>query len=87
MAECWYTRHSKLFNSPAVPPVELGYFYDIGVAWRGVPNDVPRRVVTSHGLVLRFNILGFAIGQLSYAHPNDRPMKDWVWQFVFTPGF
>jgi hypothetical protein len=73
--------------SPYVPPVELGYFYDAGIAWRGVPNDIPRRVVSSHGPVLRFNILGFAIGQLSYTHPNDRPMKDWIWQFAITPGF
>jgi hypothetical protein len=67
--------------------VELAYFFDSGIAWRGIPNDVPRRVVTSHGPTLRFNILGFAIGQLSYAHPNDRPLKDWFWQFTFAPGF
>jgi hypothetical protein len=31
--------------------------------------------------------MGFAIGQISLAHPNDRPQKGWLWEFSFLPGF
>jgi hypothetical protein len=46
-----------------------------------------RSEVTSYGGSLRFNILGFAVGQLSYVRPNDRPLKDWHWEFSLIPGF
>ena len=74
-------------SSRYAPPMEIAYFYDAGIAWRGISNDIPRRVVSSHGPTMRFNVLGFFIAQLSYAHPNDRPFKNWVWQFSLTPGF
>ncbi len=52
-------------RSRFAPPVELAFFYDAGVAWRGTRNDIPRRGVTSYGPTLRFNIFGFFVGQLS----------------------
>jgi hypothetical protein len=72
-------------------PVELAGFFDAGVAWRD--NDKAsflgggREPVTSMGAALRMNLLGFAIGELSLVHPNDRPGKGWYWQFAFQPGF
>lgn len=80
-----------IIPSRAVPPVELALFYDAGYAWRSslettVPTFDPDPV-SSTGASLRFNILGFAIGQLSYVHPLDRPSKKWLWQFSLVPGF
>jgi len=77
--------------SRSVPPVEVAPFYDAGVAWRH--SEKPslfggsRKPVTSYGSSLRFNILGFAIGQLSYVHRNNRPLDKWGWEFSFMPGF
>jgi outer membrane protein assembly factor BamA len=77
--------------SRSLPPVEAALFYDAGAAWRstGKPNFLggDRKPVTSYGSSLRFNILGFAVGQLSYVHPNSRPLRDWRWEFSFIPGF
>lgn len=33
------------------------------------------------------NILGFAIGEVSNVHPNDRPGKKWVWECGINSGF
>jgi Tol biopolymer transport system component len=77
--------------SRSLPPVELAGFYDAGIAWGRV--DRPRVLggdrasVKSYGATMRINLLGFAIGQISYVRPLDRPMKDWMWQFAFLPGF
>lgn len=77
--------------SRQVPPVELALFYDAGIAWTGAEKanflGGPRKPVTSFGASLRVNILGFAIGQISYAHPQDRPARSWVWEFSLIPGF
>jgi hypothetical protein len=72
-------------------PIETALFYDAGVAWTAAQDASflggPRKPVTSYGGSLRINLLGFAIGQVSLVHPNDRPMRDWIWQFDLTPGF
>lgn len=77
--------------SKPIPPVEAAWFYDAGAAWTGFDKagflGGNRKGVSSYGASLRFNILGFAVGQLSYAHPNDRPLKNWVWQFDLVPGW
>ncbi|MGH9816652.1 MAG: BamA/TamA family outer membrane protein, partial [Candidatus Acidiferrales bacterium] len=73
--------------SRSAPPVETAFFYDAGYAWRGISETLSRDPVTSYGATLRFNIFGFAIGQLSYAHPNQRPGKGWIWEFSLVPGF
>jgi outer membrane protein assembly factor BamA len=77
--------------SAGFPPVELVGFYDVGVAWtRGQEASFlggPRDPVTSWGAALRVNLLGFAIGEAAYVHPDDRPIKGWYWQFSLQPGF
>ena len=72
-------------------PVEIGLFADAGVAWN---SDVSpgfaggdRDWVRSVGAVLRFNAFGFAVGELDYVKPLDRPERGWMWQFNLTRGF
>jgi hypothetical protein len=43
--------------------------------------------VRSVGAGIRFNLLGFLIGEIDYVKPIDRPEKGWHWQFNFIPGF
>ncbi len=84
-------------RAPGVPPIEIGAFYDVGKAWSsdGDPNCpdangcnfAQRDWVSSAGFFTRLNLFGFAIGELAFAHPFDRPDKDWVWQLSLTPGF
>lgn len=72
-------------------PVEIGVFVDAGTAWlHGESPDWAggdRETVTSHGATLRINLLGFAIGQVDLVHPNNRPQRDWLWQFGLTQSF
>ncbi len=72
-------------------PVEVAFFLDGGVTWsRG---DKPsffngtRKPVSSGGISLRSNLLGFAVAQVDFARPFDRPGRGWVWGFSLTPGF
>jgi Tol biopolymer transport system component len=77
--------------SPGVPPLEFAGFYDAGVAWR--TNDEAeflggnRKLVTSYGGLLRFNLFGLAVAEVALVHPDDRPIKGWYWQFNLQPGF
>ena len=72
-------------------PVELAVFADAGLAWNR--NTRPgfaggdREWVRSVGAALRFNAFGYAIGEIDYVRPLDRPGRGWVWQFNLTPGF
>ena len=73
-------------------PVEVAFFLDGGVTWnRGQKpsffNGGTREPVTSGGITLRTNLLGFAIAQIDYARPFDRPGRGWIWGFSLTPGF
>ena len=70
-------------------PVEVAFFLDSGVAWnRGEkPFEGLREAVASGGITLRMNLFGFAVTQLDFARPFDRPGRGWVWAFSFTPGF
>jgi Tol biopolymer transport system component len=73
-------------------PVEVAFFGDTGVAWnRGdrlsFHDDTARRPVSSAGVTFRVAVLGFAVAQIDYAHPFDRPGRGWVWGFSLTPGF
>ncbi|HKQ58237.1 MAG TPA: BamA/TamA family outer membrane protein [Candidatus Eisenbacteria bacterium] len=80
-----------LIPSPGVPPIETAFFFDAGSAWRR--GDKPRfldgsaETVSSFGVALRANLFGFAVGEVDYVHPNDRPLKGWFWQFSIQPGF
>ncbi|MFQ5746776.1 MAG: peptidase S9 [Gemmatimonadota bacterium] len=76
--------------SPAVPPIEAAIFFDAGVAWTqdiGVSFSGARSPVTSHGAAMRLNLLGLAVVEVDYVHPNDRPDKGWYWQFSLAPAF
>lgn len=80
-----------IIPSKPVPPVEAAWFYDTGVAWTGFAKPGifggSRDGVSSYGAALRVNILGFAVAEISAAHPNDRPDKNWLWQFSLIPGW
>jgi hypothetical protein len=70
-------------------PIELAPFVDAGRAW-GANNTLlsdSQSWVSSYGTSLRINLLGFAVGQVSLVHPNDRPLKNWIWQFSLLPGY
>jgi len=72
-------------------PVELAAFFDGGLAWRNGDKawflGGNRKPVFSAGFTLRMNLFGYAILGVSATHPLNRPQKEWVFQFVFTPGF
>ena len=72
-------------------PVEVAFFADGGVAWsRGQRPDLSgpdRRAVSSAGIALRANVLGFAIAQFDIVRPFQRPGQGWVFQFSLMPGF
>ncbi|HET9783444.1 MAG TPA: hypothetical protein VFP94_00670, partial [Terriglobales bacterium] len=79
-----------ILRTPQIPPVELAPFFDTGVAWTAL--DKPdflggnRRLVSSEGLTLRVNALGFAVIAIDYAIPNNRT-RSHVWEFSFLPGY
>ena len=72
-------------------PVEVAFFLDGGVTWN--KGDKPsffngtREPVTSGGISLRTNLMGFAVAQIDFARPFDRPGRGWIWGFSLTPGF
>jgi len=75
-------------------PVEVAFFADGGLAWNSLqqatiatsPLGVSqashpfdwRDGVASAAVALRVNLFGFAIGQLDFAHPFQRPGRGWV---------
>jgi hypothetical protein len=84
-----------LFPTPAVPPVEAALFFDAGAAYQpdrrlSVGGTVPggwRQTLTSYGVTLRANLLGFAVGEAALVHPNDRPGKGGYWVLALQQGF
>jgi Tol biopolymer transport system component len=74
-------------------PVELGVFADAGVAWGQIEPGGPsiglaeREPVASWGAVARINVLGFAVAEINFVRPLDRPGRGWLWQFNLMPGF
>lgn len=72
-------------------PIEIAGFFDYGVAWDG--NSKPdifggaREAVRSYGAALRANLFGYAVVEIDYVRPLDRPRKGWFWQFSLRPGF
>ena len=72
-------------------PIEAAIFTDAGVAWgrserAGTPQGDSKPVM-SVGAAIRVNILGFAVAEIDYVRPIDRPQRGWLWQFQFRPGF
>jgi Tol biopolymer transport system component len=72
-------------------PVEAALFTDAGIAWGRservgfAPGD--HEPVVSVGAALRVNVLGFAVAEIDYVRPLDRPGRGWLWQFSLRPGF
>ena len=74
-----------------VPPIEVAGFFDVGAAWRnGVASPFETHgatPVSSHGVAMRMNLLGFAVAEVDYVRPHDRPRKGSYWVFSLQPGF
>jgi hypothetical protein len=72
-------------------PIEVGAFYDASVAWYDEDKSWflggERKPVKSYGVVVRMNMFGYAIIEIDYVYPIDRPLKGWHFQFGFTSGF
>jgi outer membrane protein assembly factor BamA len=79
-------------------PLELFGFAEAGLAWNegdkksfdlsGAEGSLTdRKPVRSVGVGARMNFFGYAILELDYAKPLDRPLENWVWVFSISPGF
>ena len=72
-------------------PIELGFFYDAGVTWTN--DNKPwflggnRDAVSSYGAAIRVNLFGYAVGEVDYVLPINRPNVGWLWEFNLTEGF
>ncbi|HZJ01206.1 MAG TPA: BamA/TamA family outer membrane protein [Gemmatimonadaceae bacterium] len=83
-----------LLRSPLFP-IDIAPFVDAGVAWAN--GDTPsftfathsseRIPVMSAGVSARANLLGYAVLEVFYAHPFQRPDKSWVLGFQLAPGW
>ncbi|MGH9201570.1 MAG: BamA/TamA family outer membrane protein, partial [Vicinamibacterales bacterium] len=77
------------------PPLEVAPFFDAGVAWTGASspvwsfrsNSAERTPVMSTGVTSRLNLFGFAIFEVYYARPFQRPGRGGVWGFLLQPGW
>ena len=75
-------------------PIEMAFFYDAGLSWSndqkirlfGLHSD-SRDPVTSAGVALRVNLFGYAVGEVDYVRPFNRPGVGWLWQFDIIEGF
>ena len=72
-------------------PIEMALFTDAGVAWdrstRPGFGAGDREPVVSVGAAMRINVFGFAVAEIDYVRPLQRPGRGWVWQFNLRPGF
>ncbi|MEO7521911.1 MAG: peptidase S9, partial [Gemmatimonas sp.] len=88
------TEQLGLINLPFVP-LEISPFIDAGVAWRSGDspkwrfdqNTSDRVPVFSTGVTARVNVLGYAVLEMFYAHPFQRPGRGNVFGFVLAPGW
>ena len=79
-------------------PIEMALFADAGMAWGqgtlfGLSTDTVfgnisnKDPVSSVGLALRANAFGFAVVEVNFVRPLQRPEQGWMWQFNLRPGF
>jgi Tol biopolymer transport system component len=76
-------------------PIEIAPFFDAGVAWTSDESPTftfsessgARIPVFSTGLSARVNVLGYVVAEFYYAHPFQRPGKNWVFGFQLQPGW
>lgn len=52
-----------------------------------VPPCATRIPVFSAGISARLNVLGYMIVEMYYAHPFQRPLRDWVFGVQLAPGW
>lgn len=45
------------------------------------------RVGEERGRPARINLFGYAVVEINFVRPLDRPRKGWFWQFALRPGF
>ena len=84
-----------LINFPYLP-LTLSPFVDAGEAWSSqsdrtftlsANNANFQTPVISTGLSARVNLLGYAVIEAYYAHPFQRPGKNWVYGIQLAPGW
>jgi Tol biopolymer transport system component len=76
-------------------PVEIAPFVDAGVAWTSEQRptfefsrtSLERVPVVSAGLSTRLNLFGYAVIEIYYAYPFQRPEKGWHFGFNLAPGW
>jgi hypothetical protein len=72
-------------------PVEVAFFADGGTAWNnGEKPEIlggSRQGVSSAGVAFRVNLFGFAVGELNFARPFQRPGRGWIFGFNLMPGW
>jgi hypothetical protein len=71
-------------------PVELAVFTDAGIAWGRSDRTLfvgDEQPVVSVGAAARVNLFGFAVAEIDYVRPLDRPGRGWLWQFSLRPGW
>lgn len=72
-------------------PMDLVGFYDTGVAWTSDEEadflGGPRELLSSTGVGLRVNLLGFLLAEIDWVHPFDRPDKGGYVTVNINSGF
>ena len=68
-------------------PIDVGAFFDAGVAWDSASSPADRSLVRSVGATARVNLFGAAVLQLDYVRPLDRPGKSPYFTFNLLSGF
>jgi Tol biopolymer transport system component len=93
-------RQYGLINFPYLP-TDLVLFADAGAAWDPLSsaysptqiqwqwsrNSQARVPIFSTGVAARFNVMGMLVLEAYYAHPFQRPQKNWVWGINIAPGW
>ena len=74
-----------------VLPIETAIFADGGLAYCDGSNPVfcngDNTAVYSTGAAMRINLMGYAVFEVDYVKPFQRPDKGWYWELSLTPGF
>jgi len=72
-------------------PIEAAFFFDGGMAYCGGGSPLfcigDNQPVYSTGATLRLNLFGYAVGEIDFVKPFQRPDKGWYFEFSLTPGY
>jgi len=72
-------------------PIEAAFFADGGVAYcqggKASFCSGDNKPVYSAGAALRINVFGYAVGEIDFVRPFQRPDKGWYVELSLTPGF